>query len=417
MLLSLYDWCKINGKEELIDEWDINNEKTIYEVSKGSNYNASWVCKDGHKYKRLVKERTGRNRGCPICMKRTHTSFPEQAIFYYVKKEFPDAINSYKDLFDNNMELDIYIPSLKIGIEYDGYFFHKSQSKQYKDSQKYSICYAKGIRLIRVKQGGLTNKAPLVTCDEQIVILKSDSQSLNYAIQQLFFCLGRFVYPDVKKNELEIYKYLYSLNKKNFLSEYPEIAKEWDYEKNEGLRPEMFPPVAGNTVFWKCAKGHSFKQKISNRVNGNSCPLCYGRYAIEGENDLESLYPDLMKEWDYEKNGKLGLNPRKIKPRSDIEAFWICSVCGFSSKAVIKSRTKGYGCRRCGNAARGKALSKKVYSFELDGKLIKEYSSLHEASIESKISSSRLCRACCKKGKTVINGIYWTYSNLFDYNK
>ncbi len=35
-------------------------------------------------------------------------------------KYFIDAKNSYKPKFLNGMEIDIYIPSLKQGIEYDG---------------------------------------------------------------------------------------------------------------------------------------------------------------------------------------------------------------------------------------------------------------------------------------------------------
>ena len=46
-----------------------------------------------------------------------------KAIFYYIKQEFPDAVNGYKDIFDSSMELDIFIPSLKAGIEYDGRVF------------------------------------------------------------------------------------------------------------------------------------------------------------------------------------------------------------------------------------------------------------------------------------------------------
>ena len=30
---------------------------------------------------------------------------------------FPDAVSHYREIFDNSMELDIYIPSIKLGIE------------------------------------------------------------------------------------------------------------------------------------------------------------------------------------------------------------------------------------------------------------------------------------------------------------
>ena len=69
-------------------------------------------------------------------------SFPEQAVYFYIKKAFPDAINSYKDIFDNRMELDIYIPSIKVGIEYDGAKWHKDDTLD-KERTKYHICQKK----------------------------------------------------------------------------------------------------------------------------------------------------------------------------------------------------------------------------------------------------------------------------------
>lgn len=57
--------------------------------------------------------------GCIKCNRIYQTSFPEQAIYYYVRRFYTDAINGYREIFDNN-ELDVYIPSIKVGIEYDG---------------------------------------------------------------------------------------------------------------------------------------------------------------------------------------------------------------------------------------------------------------------------------------------------------
>ena len=37
------------------------------------------------------------------------------------------------------MELDIYIPSLKVGVEYDGKAFHK-KDRLINDNKKYEIC-------------------------------------------------------------------------------------------------------------------------------------------------------------------------------------------------------------------------------------------------------------------------------------
>lgn len=59
--------------------------------------------------------------GCPKCGR---NNISENKIFNIIKKEFPDAINQYNDVFltenGHKQYIDIYIPSKKIGIEYQG---------------------------------------------------------------------------------------------------------------------------------------------------------------------------------------------------------------------------------------------------------------------------------------------------------
>ena len=67
-----------------------------------------------------------------------------------IKEIFPDTKNGFKDLFSNTMELDIYIPSLKIAIEYDGYFWHKNkENKDLQKNKKYS--YTRNINMLQIK--------------------------------------------------------------------------------------------------------------------------------------------------------------------------------------------------------------------------------------------------------------------------
>ena len=71
--------------------------------------------------------------------------------FYYIKKQFPDAINRYKDIFNNGMELDIFIPSISSAIEYDGIAYHKNNKIQ-REERNYQICKEHNIKLIRIKE-------------------------------------------------------------------------------------------------------------------------------------------------------------------------------------------------------------------------------------------------------------------------
>ena len=48
-------------------------------------------------------------------------------------------------------ELDVFIPSQRLGIEYDGIAWHKEE-KFNREKRKYRLCKEKGVRLIRIKE-------------------------------------------------------------------------------------------------------------------------------------------------------------------------------------------------------------------------------------------------------------------------
>ena len=101
--------------EWLVSEWDYDTNSALGifpdKIGSQSNTYAFWKCKFGHKWKARIGNRY-HGRGCPECRKQLKTSFPEQAVFFYIKKKFPDAINSFRDLFFNGMEIDVYLYSL-----------------------------------------------------------------------------------------------------------------------------------------------------------------------------------------------------------------------------------------------------------------------------------------------------------------
>ena len=143
---------------EIAKEWyqPLNGEITPYDVTHGCGKKFSWICPRGHIYTATVLHRTnGAGTRCPVCNSGRHTSFAEQAMYYYIKQVFPDAINSYKDIFVKSMELDIYIPSLKIGIEYDGVYWHHKKIASYeREKRKYNICKDTLEQLVKIDAPG-----------------------------------------------------------------------------------------------------------------------------------------------------------------------------------------------------------------------------------------------------------------------
>lgn len=105
------------------------------------------------------------------------------------------------------------------------------------------------IQLIRIRE--ICKFTPLLLCDHKLEIPDASDKSLNWAINNLCYYLGKLVVPDVRKDRKQIMSYL-NTRKTSLASEYPEIAAEWDYDTNYPLLPENFPPHSNERVSWVC---------------------------------------------------------------------------------------------------------------------------------------------------------------------
>lgn len=124
----------------------------------------------------------------------------------------------------------------------------------------------------------------------------------------------------------------------------PVLAAQWHPEKNGELTPDQVTAFAHRKVWWLCEKEHAWKAAISNRSNGNNCPYCAGQWVLPGENDLETLYPDVAKEWHPTKN--LGLTPDQVMPKSMKKIWWQCEN-GHEWQDTLNHRTSGRVCPYC----------------------------------------------------------------------
>lgn len=126
---------------------------------------------------------------------------------------------------------------------------------------------------------------------------------------------------------------------------HPHLRKFWSGRNK--LTPEQVTVWSHRKVWWICEKGHEWEAMIGSVVSqGCGCPYCAGKKAIPGENDLATLFPELMQQWDWEKNS--GVDPGEILPSSHERVWWKCEL-GHSYQAVVFSRTreKATGCPYC----------------------------------------------------------------------
>ena len=375
---------------DLVKEWDYkkNGDLKPSMFLKTSKDEVWWKCsKCGHSWKASIGSR-GVGSGCPKCPSRLGTSFPEQAIYYYLLKAFPDAENSYHEFFKNGSELDIYIPSLRVGIEYDGKAWHSTKSALKKEKIKYEICKKNNVLLIRIKESVEKEE---VWCDKLIMSHYDNKKygTLDSAIIDLSNYLHVKLDVDLERDFGEVQKqYLELLEKNSVAALCPDLVKEWDYKKNGGLSPSSVIAKSSNEYWWKCKHGHSFKRSAYSRYLGSPCPICSNRQLLIGYNDLESQFPDISKEWDYSKNKD---KPSDYVFGSPHVAHWKCLKCGYEWKTAIRKRTKDKtGCPECAKASigiknaknylKGNNSLKDIYpkvclnwDFEKNGDLVPEY--------------------------------------------
>ena len=67
---------------------------------------------------------------------------------------------------------------------------------------------------------------------------------------------------------------------------YPDISKEWDYDKNYPIIPKDIAPYSRKKYYWICPEGHSYYMSVrvkteKNKCKCNICDLSKGEVAIK----------------------------------------------------------------------------------------------------------------------------------------
>jgi len=187
----------------------------------------------------------------------------------------------FRSIFDDvktrhkieGVEMDVYVPKFNIAIEYDGYHFH--QGKEQKDLKKNEFLQKKNIEVVRVRC------SPLTKITENDLIVEND---------------------DLSKSDLNrVFKKIYSFV---------------DTEINENINEYL-------------DSDHFFNENLFRRY------LSYFPSPLP-ENSLSTKFPNLVNEWDYEKNHPL--IPDQFSEGSRAIVWWLCPK-GHSYDVRIQRRT------------------------------------------------------------------------------
>ena len=328
-----------------------NGDVKLENYKENSGKKVWWKCKKGHEWLAAINTRTKRGCGCPYCSgQKILTGFNDFATLYpkLAKEVHPTKNTSVKiDSLGGKSHQKL------IWICPEGHEYSTTINKRVCRGDGCPYCAGRypivGVNDLKTlhpeaakfwdneingdmqKYKSHSSNKVSWKCSEGHKWINSIANQVNY--NECPYCDRRRLIIGV--NDIE--------------TRYPAIALEWDIEKN-GIEASKVKASSKVQAYWKCAKGHSWKAYLSNRLNGKDCPYCKGKLPIKGENDLATCYPWLVNEWNNELNRK---RPEEYLPKSNRRVWWTCEN-GHTWKALISERTRGTGCPECRNVSKEK---------------------------------------------------------------
>lgn len=330
-------------------EWDYKRNSPLLpsDVLPHSNKYAWWKCSEGHSWRAKINNRTSHFNRCPYC---------SGALVILGKTDlasvFPDIAAEWHPTKNENLKpTDVSIKSnrsvvwlCKKGHEWTTKVYHRTDG---------SGCpYCAGQLPIK----GTTDLAtvrPLLAkewhSDKNRHLTPSDFTAFSHKKVWWRDRYGHEWYASIfgRSNGIGCpicSRHTIMKGENDLLTVIPELAAEWDYEKNGAITPDSVTPHSNKSVWWKGTCGHSWKAKIDNRANGTGCPYCKQNRLISGQTSLDAINPLLALEWHPSKNGQR--TPHNTSAFCNDAVWWMCEH-GHEWRAVVSNRSYGERCPYC----------------------------------------------------------------------
>ena len=298
-------------KPNLISEWDFEKNSLICapdEISIWSKTKVWWICKScGYNWQASISNRVSRGSGCPKCAGKVvikgvndfQSNYPALCEEWNYSKN-----NVNPDEISTGSNKKVWWKCHKCGYEWQVAIEHRV------NGSGCPYCAGKALWRGHNDLETLSPKAAKEWNYEKNDKLPSDYQ--NGSSKKVWWKGSCGHSWDAKISDRAIKKYgcpycsgariLKGFNDLATLD--PELAKEWDYEKNT-ISPESVSPNSHKRVFWKCVNGHVWEAQIKSRHSGTGCPVCFelrrkrkkGGYSNADVEQLTLLsYIDIKKE-------------------------------------------------------------------------------------------------------------------------
>lgn len=273
--------CGVNDlattNPELIKEWDFKkNAIKPSEVTFGSHNKVWWLCDKGHSWQAVIYSR--KQRGCPYCAgKAVLSGFNDlETLNYELAKQWhPTKNNGIKP---NEVSLNSHKKYWWICDKGHEWEIHP-HNRNYGSDCPY--CYGRF---------AIKGETDLVTLIPELAKEWHPAKNKGTSPYEVTVTSHKKVWWLCKQNH-EWQAYVYSrasgrgcpycsgfkpiIGETDLATLAPEIAEEWNYEKNKGKTPDMFTKNSNKKVWWKCRLGHEWRTIINNRTSiGTGCPRC-----------------------------------------------------------------------------------------------------------------------------------------------
>ena len=354
---------------EILEYWDYEKNTLDSEsVTPGSHMLYWFKCKKGHSFRKeppsMIDGMRYNSKGCPFCAK-------PPASEQNLESEFPD-VTLYWDYEKNGFNPSEVTKGQSIPC-----WFKCRKGHSYKATPlKFSSALRKGSSSLRCPYCG--NKKILVGFNDFESRYPDKAKYWDYEKNSKkpsevtcqtydkywFRCeLGHsYQIPPSsiitsKKQGCPYCGGLRVLKGFNDVTSNPDVFTHWNHDLNEVLPDEV--NINSETKYWfTCPNGHNFESspylmKEFHKSKYCGCPYCKGDRVIEGENDLYTLRPDIMKYWDWNRSE---IDPGSVSVYSNQEAYFFCKKCGKPYKTTVMNRSLTVGhCPDCTVFAQGRS--------------------------------------------------------------
>lgn len=316
--------------QDLAEEWDYDRNKPLTPdlFSPFSDQKVFWKCPNGHAYAATIKNRANRGSGCPSCYREAlPDAANSRALFKIgsIESNNPELVLYWDREGNNNLQPNEVPNNINRTFSWrceNGHIFSR-QLKTMKSNTDCPVC------------------SSILFTNSELISEWDFEKNVGIAPEQIQAGSGKKFWWKCKNG----HSWECGVNARTrdgkecpvcrsigFL--YPNLLKEWDYQRNTSIDPFNLSWGSSMKVWWLCENNHSWETSVSHRTGrGSGCPVCARSNRAETvrlsklkkSGSLKEKYPEIAAYWHPILNHDA--QPSDFSPNSHKLFWWICD-CG-----------------------------------------------------------------------------------------